>query len=361
MPAPKRSIGIAVVGSGRIGTSRARLAAQHAGVGFIAVADADEGRAERLAARIGADLWSGDTNEIVSHPDVDAVIVSTPEGAHLEPTLAALRAGRRTLVEKPLALTLDDAHALVAAANEHGVELRVGYSMRYARRYAVGKDLVARGHIGTIVGGLARTYDTRAVGLAILARSPDATPVMDILTYLVDIVCWYHDAHPVEVVARSHGEVLRGLGHDVDDVVWALLTFDDGSVFDLGTSYALPAGYPTAGLSTRIELVGTEGVYLITEDHGDQILYTESGWENPYAEQPLNLVFLGSRTTGDWALDAMFGRLADETRAWLDHLTAGGPCHITTAAEARLTLEVTLAIDEAARTGRPVVLGEKEG
>jgi predicted dehydrogenase len=229
--------------------------------------------------------------------------------------------------------------------------------MRYAQRYAVGKQQLEDGRIGDLVGGLGRTYDTRAVGLAILARSPDATAVMDILTYIVDIICWYSKANPVEVVARSHGTILRSAGHDVDDVVWAIVSFDDGSVYDLGVSYALPAGYPIAGLSSRIELIGTEGVLMIDEDHGDQILFSEQGYSNAYVDQQLNLAFLGSRTSGEWALGTMFGRVADETRAWLDYLVNGAACHVATAEEARQTLAVTLAIDEAARTGRPVGIG----
>ena len=135
------------------------------------------------------------------------------------------------------------------------------------------------------------------------------------------------------------------------------MTYSDGAVFELATSYSLPTGYPINGMAARIELLGTDGVLLITEDHGDQILYTEHGHDNEYVGQRLNLAFLGSRTSGEWAGGRMFGRVADETRAWLDHLSVGTPCHLTTAAEARRTLEVTLAIDEAARRRDRVVLG----
>ncbi|MGI9594605.1 MAG: hypothetical protein ACR2QK_00515, partial [Acidimicrobiales bacterium] len=75
-----------------------------------------------------------------------------------------------------------------------------------------------------------------------------------------------------------------------------------------------------------------------------------------HVDQRLNLAYLGSRTSGEWAGGRMFGRVADETRAWLDHLTVGSPCHITTAAEARTTLAVTLAIDRSAATGRTITL-----
>lgn len=353
----KRSIGVAIVGAGKIGRHRARLAAEHAAVSFLAIVDIDRTSAETLAAEVGADTWSTEVKATVGSADIDAIVISTQEWAHTEPLLTALATGKPTLVEKPITLDLDEADLVLAAALEHGVDLRVGYSMRYAQRFAVAHQQLSEGKIGDVVGGLARCYDTLAVGRAILSRSPSATAVIDILTYLVDVVGWYHpDAHPVEVTARSNGSILRSEGHDVDDLTFAVVTYDDGAVFDFATSYSLPAGYPLNGMATRIELLGSEGVLLITEDHGDQVLYSESGHDNAYVDQHLHLAYLGSRTSGEWAGGRMFGRVADETRAWLDHLSVGTPCHITTAAEARTTLAVTRAIDRSARTSKPISL-----
>ena len=85
------NIGIAVVGSGRIGTLRARLAAKkHPAVRFLAVSDRDPKRAQALAEQAGADFHSGSNEEVINHPDVTAVIVSTPEQEHTEPILQAL-------------------------------------------------------------------------------------------------------------------------------------------------------------------------------------------------------------------------------------------------------------------------------
>jgi len=75
----------------------------------------------------------------------------------------------------------------------------------------------------------------------------------------------------------------------------------------------------------------------------------------------VNLAFLGSNSPGDWALGDFWGPLASETRAWLDHLSTGRPCVLATGREARRTLEVTLAIEEAARRGMAVRLPLAEG
>ena len=113
-----------MIGAGRIGTLRARLAAQHPAVRFIAVADREPGRAKALAGQVGGEAHSGDNLEIISRPEVNAVIVSTSEGEHVAPVLAAIEQGKAVLVEKPIALTLADADAMVDAIEKNGARVR---------------------------------------------------------------------------------------------------------------------------------------------------------------------------------------------------------------------------------------------
>ena len=173
-------LGIAVIGAGRIGTLRARLAAKHPAVGFLAIADRDLARARALADAAGADLHSGDNDAMIADPRVTAVIVSTPEQEHVAPVCTALALGKPVLVEKPLALTLDGADAILAAAR--GRDLRVGYSRRYKECFLRAKEQMLRGRLGKVVGGTARVYNSRAQAFAILERDPHATPVLDVLT-----------------------------------------------------------------------------------------------------------------------------------------------------------------------------------
>ena len=98
-------LGIAVIGAGRIGTLRARLAAKHPAVGFLAISDLDPARAQG-ARRAGGRRTSipADNYEIIARPEVNAVFVSTPEGEHAAPVCRALELGKPVLVEKPIAL-----------------------------------------------------------------------------------------------------------------------------------------------------------------------------------------------------------------------------------------------------------------
>lgn len=111
------------------------------------------------------------------------------------------------------------------------VDLRVGYSARYLQKYSVAREQVRLGKIGEVVGGWTRVYSSRSQGLSMLERSAHATPVADVLTYLVDLVGWYLDGPlPVEVTARGNGLVFRANGFDVDDLTSATVAFPDGTV-----------------------------------------------------------------------------------------------------------------------------------
>jgi predicted dehydrogenase len=181
---------------------------------------------------------------------------------------------------------------------------------------------------------------------------------MDVLTYYVDLMNWFMDGNrPVEVVARGQHGIFRQAGYDIHDVTWAIVTYADGAVVSFGISYALPARYPTLGQSDRVEILGTEGTMIVDDDHMEHLIYSERGIPHAYVpDHAVEMAFLGSNTAGDWAVGDFWGPLGNETRAWLDHLVTGQPTVHATPEEARVTLEVTTAIERAVATGRAVRL-----
>jgi predicted dehydrogenase len=328
-------------------------------VKYVAVSDADGEKAKKLAQQVGAHFDSDDNARIIERPEVDAVVVSSSEGQHLEPVLHAIACGKPVLVEKPIALNLADADRIIEAAGKAGVEVRVGYSRRYKDlRYLLAKEQIVQGRIGTVLSGAARVFNNRSNGLAILRRDREATPVIDALTYYVDLMNWMLEGTaPVEIYARGRKGVLKEAGFDVDDVNWAIVTYADGSVANFGVSYALPEKWPALGHATRFEILGTEGVIILDDDHTDQLMYTNKGVPHVYLpDHSVNMVFLNSGTPGDWALGQFWGAIANETRAWLDHLVTGKPCMLATPQEARTTLETTLGIQLAAESEKIVRL-----
>jgi predicted dehydrogenase len=216
--------------------------------------------------------------------------------------------------------------------------------------------------LGRIVGGNSRVYNSRAQAFSILKRDPHATPVLDVLTYYVDLMFWMLEGNkPVEVVARGQGGIFKEAGYQADDVTWAIVTMADGAVINLGVSYALPARYPTLGQSDRFELLGSDGTMIVDDDHMDHILFSDRGIPHAYVpDHSVNMAFLGSNTAGDWACGDFWGPLGNETRAWLDHLITGAPTMHTTPEQARLNLETTIAIERAVATGASIRIPLKD-
>ena len=155
-------IGIGVIGSGRIGTLRARLAAKHPAVRYLAISDQDPARAKALAEAAGAQRYSGSNEEIINDPKVTAVFVSTPEQEHTKPIIAALKRGLPVLCEKPISLSLREADMILDTLRETKGKLHIGYSRRYKECFLRAKEQMRHGRLGHIVGGTARVYNSRA-------------------------------------------------------------------------------------------------------------------------------------------------------------------------------------------------------
>ena len=158
-------------------------------------------------------------------------------------------------------------------------------------------------------------------------------------------------------VARAQHGIFKKAGYNVHDVTWAIVTFADGTVVNYGVCYALPQHYPSLGHAARVELIGTEGVMILDDDHTDQLMYSNAGVPHVYIpNHSVNMVFLGSGTPGDWALGEFQGPVASESRAWYDHLSTGRPCVLATPQDARRALEISLAIERSLQTGKAVKL-----
>src|ERR1700738_5176293 len=141
-------IGLGIVGSGRIGTLRARLAAGHSAVATIAVSDLDPANAAKLAALVGARSHGSDNLAVIEDPDVTAVIVSTSEGVHLAPVLAAIQHEKPVWVDKPIALTVREADEVLEALAKFGGNVRVGHSRRRQERYQHAQEAGGKGRAG---------------------------------------------------------------------------------------------------------------------------------------------------------------------------------------------------------------------
>ena len=118
---------------------------------LVAVSRARAEMAESFAKEFGARRWYADWQELLADDDIDAVYVATPVSMHAEQTIAAAEAGKHVLCEKPMALTVAECDAMIAAAQANGVKLGVAYYRHHYPVIARMRQLIASGDVGQVV------------------------------------------------------------------------------------------------------------------------------------------------------------------------------------------------------------------
>jgi UDP-N-acetylglucosamine 3-dehydrogenase len=140
-----------IVGAGWAGDQHARAIRLLSNrVALQAVVDIERERAASRAREWGASWWGTDYRELLARPDLDAVSLCLPHALHAPVTLAALDAGLHVLVEKPLACTLDEADAMIVAAESTGLTLMVAENVRFHPTYQRVAEIIRGGHLGNL-------------------------------------------------------------------------------------------------------------------------------------------------------------------------------------------------------------------
>jgi predicted dehydrogenase len=355
-----KRIGLAIVGAGRIGLIRGQIAARHGNVGWIGIAERRAERGKEVAEKTGADFVTTDYRELLRRPEVTAAIIATDEHLHVDPILAAVERGLDLLIEKPLATDLAESARVLAAIRQAGVDVVVGYTQRFRRRFLAAKEKVRTGALGEVTLVTSRAFMNRLVALDNYKRTdrPETiSPMVISGTHSLDAVMWLLEGKtPVEAYARSVDRVL-GPTHRGIDATAGLLTMSDGTLYHLNISWALPVVWPGSVYSLEIGIVGTEGVLTIDDTHRDVVLATTRAQPAGYTPDTRRHVdFLGSYPPGDMALGELWGPMREETNAWLSRVALGLPSPHATAAEAHDRLMLTKALDLSARRRQPVAL-----
>ena len=185
-------LGIGIIGCGLIGNKRAK--ALGTGGRLVACADLDAIRAERLAKDSGAKVFR-DWRELVWLPQVDIVIVSTLHDSLAAITLAAIEAGKHVLVEKPAARSAAELEPAIAAAEQKGVKVHVGFNHRYHRALRKAKEIVDAGELGELMFIRARYGHGARVGYDKEWRANPALSgggeLIDQGPHLIDLSRWF--------------------------------------------------------------------------------------------------------------------------------------------------------------------------
>jgi predicted dehydrogenase len=338
------SLGFAIVGTGNVSRYHAEAIAQTPGARLVAVCRSDPARGAQAVKQFGVPCETS-YDALLARGDVDAVCLCTPSGQHAAQAVAAAKARKHVLVEKPMALTLADADAMIAACRTAGVSLGVAFQRRTEPSYGAVHDAIAAGELGRLVLGTTAVpyfrddaYYRSAAWRGTWAMDGGGA-LMNQGIHLVDLLLWLlGDAG--EVCARSD-TLLHGI--EVEDVIAVTLRFASGALGSIVATTAAAPGFPH-----RLEVYGTRGS---VQTEGDAIVRWEGGGARP-STAAAGTVAAGAGASATGISAAGHLRIVGD---FVDAIRQGRPPMVP-GEEGRRSLAVVLAAYESARTGRPVIV-----
>jgi predicted dehydrogenase len=289
MTAPE--IGVAMLGYAFMGKAHSRA--------FRAVGELDppvrprlvsiSGRhlsaAREVAERYGWEEATDDWREQVEDPRIGLFDNGGPNALHAEPTIAAARAGKHVLCEKPLGLDAGESYAMWQAAADAGVVHLCGFNYRFVPAIRRARELVEAGVLGDLVHVRARYLQSwgwdASLGAWRFDRAQAGTGAIgDLGAHVVDLVrCLAGEITAVSALVRSYVE-----GHEVDDAFVAVIELANGAIGTLESS-RLARGRVN---QNTFELNGSRGSLAFDLERFDELLVSDGG------------PFRAERVTGDW-------------------------------------------------------------
>ena len=257
-----------LVGGGRMGTAHLQGIARLPELAVVTAAVEPHGaHRDRLRRDHGIEALYDDLDSALNAEPLEAVFICTPNHLHAEYALACLRSGKHVFVEKPLALTVADADALVAASEAGGRLLMSGQTLRFAPRLRQVKALLASGRIGEVRHVLHRRMSPGRGGDegSWFARQAESGGILPgIGSHSFDIILWWlgdraATAYAVVRAIDPHHAV------DIEDEVSMVAVTRRGAILNVALSFHHPAGYEwtVAGSEGVIQLSSTSGALLV--------------------------------------------------------------------------------------------------
>ncbi len=345
------AVGFGIVGCGMIARFHARAIAEVRGARLVGCYNRSAEGAEALAHEFHCSAYLS-LPALLADPHVQVVCVTTPSGAHAEPAIAAARAGKHVIVEKPLEISLRRCDAIIAACRENRVLLSAIFQSRFQPAAQRLKRAIEAGRFGrlTLADAAVKWYRTQAYYDQGAWRGTwkldGGGALMNQAIHSVDLLVWL--AGDVAELS-AHTATLAHQRIEVEDCAAAALRFQNGA---LGAIVASTAAYP--GSLKRIAVHGSHGSAVLEEDRLVQ-------WEfaKPLAvDRAVQAELSQPSASGGGAADPQaisHAGHAAQIREMVQAIRNGAALSID-GAEARRSVEVILAAYRSARTGRRVQL-----
>ena len=338
-------------------------------VEIVAFCDIKRERAEKAAKEYGtpdAKIFT-DYNELLAMEEIDDVRVLTPNVAHCPITIAAFKAGKHVLCEKPMAANVEDAQKMMDAWKESGKLFTIGYQNRYRTDSQALKTICEKGELGDIYYARAHAIRRRAVptwGVFPDKSQQGGGPLIDIGTHALDLTLWYMDNYePASVMGASFeklGTLLEpeeqgnafgpwdNKTYEVEDSAFGFVTMKNGAVISVEASWALN----TLDVGEAMTMLsGTKGGADMWPDEGEhqglrinKITAGRQSVEKPEVKPPRGVAFFEG---------ADLPAPVVESKIWLDALEGKGELCVKPE-QAFVVTKILDAIYKSAATGELV-------
>ena len=339
-----------IIGAGLIADFHARAIGDIDNAELAGFFDIVPERSQKLAEKFSAKAFES-LEEMFGDKQIDAVSIATASGAHLDPALAAARAGKHVLCEKPLEITLERIDAMIEAHNKCGTVLGGIFQYRFDDAIVPLKQAIDSGRFGKITyAGVYvpwwRTDEYYKDSWHGTWKLDGGGALMNQSIHMVDLLCYL--AGPIESVQAF----VATLGHpqiETEDTATAVVRFAGGA---LGVIYGSTASWP--GRFKRLEITGTKGTVVYLEDSFTTWQFAEEGPEDEQIREQFGEV-KGLGSVADPAAISHENHKRN-FRAFIDSLDRGRDFCINSS-EARKAVEVILAIYKSAKERKAVKLG----
>lgn len=224
---------------------------------IVSVMSSSESRGQAFADEFGISNADTSVDALLARDDIDAVYISTTNELHFEQAIAAAKAGKHVLCEKPLALTLDHAVDMVKACKQHGVVMATNHHLRNAATHQRMRQLIQDGAIGTVsavrvhhavyLPEFLQTWRTNAVA--------GGGVILDITVHDADTLRYLLNEEPVKVNTLTQS---AGMSETLEDGVMTVWKFESGVLAQIHESFT------TKHVNTGLEIHGSTGSILAT-------------------------------------------------------------------------------------------------
>ena len=333
------SVRIAVLGAGFMGGTHARAYQKLDDVEIASIYASSPKRAEPLASELGT-TWTDDLDSILSDDSIGAVDISLPTPQHRQATEAVLKAGKHVLLEKPLSLSVEDAEAIVAAADASDRIVMIAHVLRFWPEYVALKKIVDSGELGAprFVATVRRQPPPNWTDNGPNAHLTGGS-LHDMLIHDFDAANWILGT-PTE--AFAYGPVnARSSGRDQAQV---LVTYDGASATIDGGS-TMPDSYP---FTSRFEVLC---------DNGAVEYHFRAGGRSFEVGEPTNVLTI-YRNEGDPEVVEVeqTDPYENECAYFIECVRNGTPADRSTPADAMVAMRLSLAAQTSAASGGPVAI-----